>query len=74
VAKLSKQEMLLAGVRFSVSIGIAVDRGTEADFARMYREADEALYQARKEGKSSIGLFTPSGVLDEAKDAPTFLS
>jgi diguanylate cyclase (GGDEF)-like protein len=74
VAKLSKQEMLLAGVRFGVSIGIAVDQGTEADFARMYREADEALYQARKEGKSSIGLFTPSGILDEAKDAPTFLS
>jgi len=26
----------------------------------MYREADEALYEARAEGKSRIGLFAPS--------------
>ena len=73
VAKLSKQEMLLAGVRISVSIGIAADQGTDTDFARMYREADEALYQARKEGKSRIGLFTPSGISNEARGATTRL-
>ena len=71
VARLSKQEMLLAGVRISVSIGIAVDQGTDADFARMYRQADEALYQARREGKSRIGLFTPSGILNETRGTTT---
>ena len=71
VAKLSKQEMLLAGVRISVSIGIAVDQGTDTDFARMYRQADEALYQARREGKSRVGLFTPSGNSNEVSGATT---
>ena len=71
VARLSKQEMLLAGVRISVSIGIAVDQGTDADFARMYRQADEALYQARREGKSRIGLFTLSGILNETRGTTT---
>jgi diguanylate cyclase (GGDEF)-like protein len=60
IAKLSKQEMPLAGVRFGVSIGIALHEGADTDFTQMYREADEALYQARVEGKSRIGLFTPT--------------
>lgn len=58
--RLSKHEMPLAGIKFSVSIGIALHEGTDADFAKMYRDADEALYQARSNGKSRIGLFTPS--------------
>ena len=29
------------------------------DFSRMYRDADEALYQARFEGKSRVGMFEP---------------
>jgi diguanylate cyclase (GGDEF)-like protein len=58
--RLSKHEMPLAGVSFSVSIGIAVHEGIDADFAKIYRDADEALYQARADGKSRIGLFTPS--------------
>lgn len=57
---LAKHAMPLAGVRFGVSIGIAVHQGADADFAQMYREADEALYQARNEGKSRIGLFASS--------------
>jgi diguanylate cyclase (GGDEF)-like protein len=57
---LAKHEMPLAGVRFGVSIGIAVHQGADGDFAKMYREADEALYHARSEGKSRIGLFTPA--------------
>jgi hypothetical protein len=26
----------------------------------MYHDADEAMYQARADGKSRVGLFTPS--------------
>ena len=58
--KLAKHEMPLAGVRFGVSIGIVVHEGTDPDFARIYRDADEALYRARSEGTSRIGLFIPS--------------
>ena len=51
--------MQLAGARFGVSIGIAVHDGAHADFARIYRDADAALYQAREEGKR-VGVFVPS--------------
>ena len=60
LARLSGQLMPLAGVRFGVSIGIALHEGASTDFARMYRDADAAMYQARAEGKSRIGLFEPS--------------
>lgn len=60
LGKLAKHEMPLAGVRFGVSIGIAVHEGRDTDFAEMYREADDALYQARSEGKSRIGFHAPS--------------
>lgn len=58
--RLSKHEMPLAGVKFSVSIGIALHEGADNDFAKLYHDADEAMYQARADGKSRIGLFTPS--------------
>jgi diguanylate cyclase (GGDEF)-like protein len=58
--RLSKHEMPLAGVGFSVSIGIAVHEGIDVDFAKVYRDADEAMYQARADGKSRIGLFAPA--------------
>jgi diguanylate cyclase (GGDEF)-like protein len=60
VEKLSKHGMPLAGVKFTVSIGIALHEDADADFAKVYHDADEALYQARAAGKNRIGLFTPS--------------
>ena len=57
--KLRQQKVPVAGVKATVSIGIA-SHGADTDFSRMYHEADEALYQARLEGKSCIGVFTPS--------------
>jgi GGDEF domain-containing protein len=55
--RLSSQKMGLAGVELAVMIGIAAHEGVNADFSRMYRDAYAALYQARIEGKSNIGLF-----------------
>ena len=57
--RLRQQKMPLAGVKPTVSIGIA-SNGPDTDFSRMYHEADEALYQARFEGKSCIGVVSPS--------------
>ena len=55
-ARLSSQRMPLAGAKFSVSVGIAVQDDASADFTRMYHDADSALRHAREGGKSGIGL------------------
>jgi GGDEF domain-containing protein len=45
-------------VTVGVSIGISLQDGCNTDFDRMYRDAGEALYQARVEGKSRVGVLT----------------
>jgi diguanylate cyclase (GGDEF)-like protein len=60
IARLSRESIPLAGAKLSVSIGIVIEDGAHADFAKMYRDADAALYQAREAGRSRIGVFTPS--------------
>jgi diguanylate cyclase (GGDEF)-like protein len=47
----------LAGASFSVSIGIAVRDHADADFDRMYREADAALYHAKSGGKHRFSYY-----------------
>lgn len=59
-ARLSRGEPGLAWVKASVSIGIASHDGTDTDFSRMYRDADEALYAAGAEGSGYSVVFTPS--------------
>lgn len=58
LVRMSRQELVLAGAKSTVSIGIATHDRADTDFSRMYRDADGALYQARFEGKSCIGVFT----------------
>ena len=55
LARLSRQEY---GLKPALSIGISHQRAN-TDFSRMYRDADEALYQTRVEGKSRVGMFEP---------------
>jgi diguanylate cyclase (GGDEF)-like protein len=59
LARLSAQGMPLVGAAFSVSIGITTHDGDGADFARLHREADSALHQARAEGRNRIAMFEP---------------
>jgi diguanylate cyclase (GGDEF)-like protein len=42
---------------FTVSIGIAVQEHARADFDRMYRDADAALYRAKSAGKHRFTVF-----------------
>jgi diguanylate cyclase (GGDEF)-like protein len=70
--KLAKPALSLSGARASVSIGIVVLDGADAEFNRMYRDADHALYQARYEGKSRIGLFVADVAETMDSPAPAF--
>jgi diguanylate cyclase (GGDEF)-like protein len=62
LSRLAGEKMPLTGARFSVSIGISTHEGSGAEFARMYRDADDALNEARKEGSARIGQFPTTTV------------
>jgi diguanylate cyclase (GGDEF)-like protein len=74
LAQLSGQGMPLVGAPFSVSLGIAVHEGVGADFARLYRNADHALHQARAEGRNRVGVFEPSTAAPFQPDLPPKLT
>jgi diguanylate cyclase (GGDEF)-like protein len=73
-ARLSRHQVALAGVKSTVSVGIAAHDGADTDFSRMYRDADAALYQVRVEGKSCIGVFEPSATAALQADKPQALT
>jgi len=54
LAELSRREMALPWLKFTVSSGIAGHDGADTDFSRLYRDADAALYQARVEGNGAL--------------------
>jgi len=60
LGQLSCREMTLAGVKFTVSIGIAEHDGANTDFSRMYEDADAVLNQARVEGNGCVSVLTSS--------------
>ncbi|HEU4654964.1 MAG TPA: GGDEF domain-containing protein [Steroidobacteraceae bacterium] len=47
------------GLTFGVSIGICVSERSEAEFASMYRRADEALYRAKSAGRNRYVIYDP---------------
>ena len=53
--RLRSRGMAIVGCRFSASIGIAVS-SQSFDFAEMYREASQALGQAKAEGSGKVGI------------------
>ncbi|HUV66781.1 MAG TPA: GGDEF domain-containing protein [Sedimentisphaerales bacterium] len=58
LARATDAGMPMVGVKVSLSIGIAVKLGSgESDFAQMYREADQAVSQAKSEGRNRIVVF-----------------
>jgi diguanylate cyclase (GGDEF)-like protein len=70
--KLSRPSLPMVGATASVSIGVVVLDGRDAEFSRMYRDADHALYQARYEGKNRIGLFEPEAAAPSPNGSPAF--
>ena len=47
-------------VRISVSIGVALLEAGETDPASLLRRADEALYEAKREGRNRYAISTPA--------------
>jgi diguanylate cyclase (GGDEF)-like protein len=56
--RIARQELVLTGTKPTVSIGIVARDPRNTDFSRLYRDAGEALYQARLESKSGIGVLS----------------
>ncbi|HUU24705.1 MAG TPA: diguanylate cyclase [Methyloceanibacter sp.] len=54
--RLRSRGMAMVGCSFSASIGIAVS-SESFDFAEMYREASQALGQAKAEGAGKVGII-----------------
>ena len=55
------------GIPVSISVGIAVYERDGDTFEKLYRAADEALYQVKRNGKNAISFFSvalPSGEED----------
>ena len=71
--QLSNQKMSIAGVKLAVTIGIATHRGANTSFAQLYRNAHGALYQARLEGKTNIGIFDSGTAVLAARDPSSAL-
>ena len=68
-------------IKTSCSVGIAFARGRSKSFARLYSEADDALYTAKKSGKGSFHIYNDDKIhkantlreLLDAKNAPGLL-
>jgi diguanylate cyclase (GGDEF)-like protein len=70
LARLLREGMPLAGARFTLSIGISVSDGSETDFARRHRNADQALHRARAKGRNCMEVFEPQREEVEQEPAP----
>jgi len=57
----------LPGSAFAVSAGIGVALGRSASPTELLRDADIALYQAKKRGRGQVALFEP-GMRDAVRD------
>jgi len=49
----------------SASVGVALGRGTELDHTELLRRADQAMYQAKSEGRAGHAVYSPH--LDAAR-------
>lgn len=49
-------------IKTSCSVGITFARGRSKRFARLYSEADDALYTSKKSGKGSFCVYNDDGV------------
>jgi len=44
------------GIRVSASFGVSVGRGEALEFESLYRQADEALYEAKQSGRNRVSV------------------
>jgi diguanylate cyclase (GGDEF)-like protein len=48
------EEVRPAGIPITISVGVSAAHGEEVDFDRMFKAADEALYEAKRAGRNRV--------------------
>jgi diguanylate cyclase (GGDEF)-like protein len=54
--RVSIAETRHGGLNVTVSAGVSAAAGAEVDFDQLYREADQALYRAKRAGRNSVAV------------------
>jgi diguanylate cyclase (GGDEF)-like protein len=67
VRHLARRNVKLAGVGFTVSIGIAVHDAASANLKDLYRDADAALLQTRTERRMRIAVVVQAASACESE-------
>jgi diguanylate cyclase (GGDEF)-like protein len=57
----SVEEMDTSGVHATMCVGISVASGEDVEFEKLYKAADMALYEAKRNGRNCVVLFEPGG-------------
>jgi diguanylate cyclase (GGDEF)-like protein len=52
-----------SGIPITASFGVSGAAGAEIDFERLYRQADEALYVAKRGGRDRVAVSAPAAAL-----------
>lgn len=60
-ALVETMQFVVNGVMLSASVGVAVAQAGRADFGSLYRQADQALYQAKRKGKNRFAVLGENG-------------
>jgi len=50
-------------VNIGVSIGIAIASGSGQSLAELYKAADQAMYEVKRQGRNGFGLLLPDGAI-----------
>jgi diguanylate cyclase (GGDEF)-like protein len=53
-----------AGIPVTISLGVSAARGTQVDYDRLFKAADEALYEAKRAGRNRV-VLAPAQPADE---------
>lgn len=67
-------QLLMPGLNVSISIGCALIPNHGAAFADLFRHADEALYQAKREGKNRYSIYDRRRKYSELTDPETHIT
>ncbi len=65
------EEVRPAGIPITISVGVSAAAGEEVEFDRMFKEADEALYEAKRAGRNRVLVSPGHAHPPQASELPT---